>query len=89
MESFAALPPRHQNARDLNVIIDFIQKNRTVIATLKSVDFEKLIVHYGDDCKALFARKVTPKPAGMVGPADPLAFQSSTCSLPNNKRKAL
>ena len=82
IESFAALPPQYQNAKDFNVIIEFVKNNRQVIATLKSIDFENFVVHYGNDCKALFAREVTPKPAGMVGPADPLAFQSSTCSLP-------
>ncbi|WP_026339392.1 hypothetical protein [Psychromonas ossibalaenae] len=77
----AALPPQYQNSRDLDVITAFIKKHEKVISTLTSVDFEKFVIYFEDDCKAIFARKEIPKPSGWVGPADPLEFKFSTCSL--------
>ncbi|WP_028862569.1 hypothetical protein [Psychromonas aquimarina] len=77
----AALPPKYQNANDLDVIVGFIKKHEKVITTLKSIDFEKFTVYFAEDCKAVFARKEIYRPSGWVGPADPLEFKFSTCDL--------
>ena len=79
--SIAALPPKYQNEKDLDVMIRFVKEHQQVMSTLKSIDFKKFMVYFGDDCKASFRRERTPKPEGWVGPADPLVFKSSTCSL--------
>ncbi len=79
--SFSALPPKYQNIKDFDVLIEFIKKHENVMSTLQSIDFENFVVHFGNDCKAVFERKVIPKLSGWVGPADPLEFKTSTCSL--------
>ncbi len=79
--SLAALAPKYQNSNDLDVIIGFIKKHEKVITTLKLIDFEKYVVYFEENCKAVFARKVIFRPSGWVGPAAPLEFKSSTCSL--------
>ncbi|MCL4111528.1 UNVERIFIED_CONTAM: hypothetical protein GTU68_002312 [Idotea baltica] len=81
--SFAALPPKYQNSKDLDVMIRFVKDHTQVMSTLKSIDFKNFVVYFGSDCKAVFRRKHTPKPKGWVGPAGPLEFKSSTCSLDN------
>jgi hypothetical protein len=79
--SFAALPPQNQNWKDLNVMITFIKEHEKIMATLELIDLENYVVHFSGNCKAIFARKITPKPSGWVGPADPLVFRNSNCSL--------
>ncbi len=79
--SFSALPPKYQNMKDFDVLIEFIKKHEKVMSTLQSIDFENFVVYFGSDCKAVFERKDIPKPFGWAGPADPLEFKTSTCSL--------
>jgi hypothetical protein len=79
--SFAALPPRYQNAKDLDVMVGFIKSHERVLSTLKSIDFEHYVIVYQNDCKAVFARKHVDRSAGWVGPAEPLEFESATCGV--------
>lgn len=77
----AALPPKYQNLKDLNVMTEFVKKHDRIMETLKSIDFKNRQVVYGDDCIASFDRAYKPKPKGWVGPADPLEFKESTCEV--------
>ena len=77
----AALPPKYQNMKDLNVIIEFIKRHELVLETLVTIDFKSYTVHYGKSCKAIFGRKHVPKPEGWVGPEDPLEFKHSNCEI--------
>lgn len=79
--ALAALPPKYQNLKDLNVMTEFVKKHDRVMETLKSIDFKNRQVIYGDDCIASFGRAYKPKPKGWVGPADPLEFKKSTCDF--------
>lgn len=79
--SFAALPPENQKWKDLNVMITFIKGHEKIMATLELIDLENYVVYFSGNCKAIFDRKITAKPSGWVGPADPLEFVSSNCSL--------
>lgn len=79
--SFAALHPKYQNMEDLDVMVEFVKNNEKVMSTLTSIDLENFVVYFDIDCKAVFDRKVSAKPRGWVGPADPLEFKMSTCRL--------
>lgn len=77
----AALPPQYQNAKDLDVMVAFVKQHAVVMSSLRSLDLQAQVIHFGKDCQALFGRASTPKPPGWVGPADPLEFKSSTCPV--------
>lgn len=77
--AIAALPPRYQNIKDLDVMVEYIKGHPEIAATLKAIDFSEYTVSYGNGCKAVFDRKSTVKPSGWVGPAAPLEFKRSTC----------
>lgn len=80
----AALPPRAQNWRDLQVMNTFISQHDHVAATLKKIDLTKFEIHFGErnkDCRALFGRKKITRPPGFKGPAAPLEFKSATCPV--------
>ena len=77
----AALSPRYQNEKDLKVLVQFINEHERILSTLKTIDLEHLIIHFGHDCKAVFGRKSRAKPKWWVGPVDPLEFKESTCNL--------
>lgn len=77
----AALPPQYQNAKDLDVMVAFIKQHAAVMSSLRSLDFQAQVIHFGKDCQAIFGRASTPKPPGWVGPADPLEFKSSNCPV--------
>lgn len=79
--TYAALPPRYQNMKDLNVMINFITQHEQILSSLKSIDFQNYTVHYSGECVASFEREYIPKPDGWVGPADPLVFKKSTCPI--------
>lgn len=85
LSSMAALAPEYQNERDFEVLINFVKSHEEVLATLRSIDFDNFTVHFGNNCEALFARGVTLRPPGWVGPAAPLELKSSTCS-PGERR---
>ena len=78
--AMAALPPRYQNMKDLDVMVEYIKEHPTIASTLKSIDLQKYTVYFGNGCKAVFGRKTTIKPREWVGPADPLEFKYSNCS---------
>jgi hypothetical protein len=77
--AMAALPPRYQNIKDLDVMVEYIKGHPEIAATLKAVDFSEHTIFYGNGCKAVFDRKSAVKPSGWVGPAAPLEFKRSTC----------
>ena len=77
----AALPPQYQNRRDLEVMLAFIQQHPRVEAGLNAIDLDAYTVRYERECIASFVRDVQPKPAGWVGPLDPLVYKSSSCAL--------
>jgi len=79
MTSQAALPPEYQLSRDLQAIIDFIEKHPVVGRTISSIDVRTWTLHYGTDCKATFKRKKVED--GMPGPAGALVFDNSTCPV--------
>ena len=81
VSAIAALAPEYQNEKDFGVMVEFVRSHERVIATLKSIDFEKRIVYFGDDCEAIFDREFTLRPPGWVGPAASLELKSSTCRL--------
>ncbi|WP_198263815.1 hypothetical protein [sulfur-oxidizing endosymbiont of Gigantopelta aegis] len=77
----AALPPRYQNANDLDVMVSFINTHPAVASSLDFIDFRNKTVIYNVDCKAVFGRKVSFKLPGWVGPAEPLEFKHSSCDV--------
>lgn len=79
--TYAALPPKYQNMKDLDVIVGFIKQHEEILSTLESIDFENYTVHYRNGCVATFERETSPKFPGWVGPADPLVFKKSTCPI--------
>ena len=77
----AVLPPQYQTAKDLDVMVGFIKDHPTVASTLRLIDMQKYVVHFGADCRAEFARKTVWRMPGWVGPAEPLEFVRSNCKL--------
>ena len=76
-QSFAALPPKYQNEKDLEVMVDFTLNHSKVISNLKKIDLEAKTIYFDTECYAVFGRKHSKKPEGWVGPADPLEFKKS------------
>jgi hypothetical protein len=77
----AALPPQVQNAKDLDVMVEFVKQHPGVASTLRQIDMENDIVRYGDGCEARFGRQWRFRPPGWVGPAAPLVFKRSSCPV--------
>lgn len=77
--SVAALPPRYQNIKDLDVMVDYIKEHPEIASSLKSIDISNYTIYYGNNCKAIFGRKSTSKQPGWVGPADPLVLKKKSC----------
>ena len=75
----AALPPQYQNLKDLEVMVEYIKANENVAANLKSINLTTKTVEYGEGCLAMFQRAQIERPSGMVGPAPPLEFKTTTC----------
>jgi hypothetical protein len=80
----SALPPVYQNAKDLAVMVNFIENNEGVMEQLKVIDFENKKIHFGvfsaDECTVAFKRKVVERPFGWVGPAAPLIHDYTLCN---------
>lgn len=74
----AALAPVYQNPKDVAVMVAFAQAHPVVMQSLRSIDLEHRVIHFGKDCVARFAR-VAASP--MPGPAPALAFASSNCPV--------
>ncbi len=79
--TFAALPPKVQKEKDLNVMTSFVKEHPKVSSTLISIEIYKKEVHYGDGCIAKFGRKFSLHPTGWVGPASALEFKDSSCAI--------
>jgi hypothetical protein len=80
-QAYAALPPQYQNAKDLDVMIEFVKQHPSVISSLKQIDLRQSTVYFGEDCEAVFGRKLVIRMPGWVGPAAPLEFKRSNCEL--------
>lgn len=79
--SLAALPPKYQNDKDLNVIVNFIKQHPKIIASLKTIDFGSKTIHFDENCIVNFGRKNIKRADGWVGPAAGLEFKKSNCEL--------
>lgn len=79
----AALPPKYQNEKDLDVMMEYIKTHPDVLSALQAIDLGSMTVYYGQGCSAHFARQVVDKPEGWVGPADPLIFIEAKCPEAN------
>ena len=77
----AALPPQHQNIKDLDTLVAFVKEHPKVAATIREIDVVNRTIRFGAGCKAIFVRKASMKPSGMVGPAEPLELKRTTCPL--------
>ena len=77
----AALPPQHQNIKDLDALVAFVKAHPKVAATIREIDVMNRTIRFGAGCKATFVRKASMKPSGMVGPAEPLELKRTTCPL--------
>ena len=75
----AALPPEFQNAQDLEAMLSYVKASPEVMADLQAIDLLSKTVYYGDGCTAVFERLEIEKPAGWVGPADPLVLKEASC----------
>ncbi len=76
--TLAALAPLYQNPKDLAVMLAFVQQHPQVMQSLRSIDLENQVVHFGDGCKAQFGRAAAP---AMPGPAPALVFKSASCPV--------
>ena len=76
--------PIVQRVKDLDMMTNFVKSHLKVVITLKSIDFEHFTIYFDEDCKALFGRKVIPRPSNgpaLLGGLPDLEFKSSNCSL--------
>lgn len=78
---YAALPPRAQNERDLDILVEFIKEHELILATLDWIDFEHYTIYYQTDCKVVFERGIMLRLPGWAGPAAPLKFKNATCKI--------
>lgn len=79
----AALPPVYQNAKDLAVMVRFVEENPDVMEGLKTIDFENYRIKYESytgECTAVFTRENVERTPGWVGPADALIHEITHCS---------
>ena len=80
----AALPPVYQNAKDLAVMVNYLEENPGVMAQLQVIDFKNKKIHFGvfsaDECTVAFTREVQERPFGWVGPAAPLVHSYTLCN---------
>ena len=79
--AFAALPPRYQNEKDLDVMVRFVKDHPRVLSALDFIDFKSFTIYYRPHCRAIFERKEMLRAPGWVGPAAPLEFEKSTCPI--------
>lgn len=79
----AALPPVYQNAKDLSVMVSFVEENTEVMEGLKSMDFQSFTIKYETytgECTAFFGRDRAEHGKGWVGPAADLIHEETHCS---------
>lgn len=77
----AALPPQYQNLKDLEVMVAFVAQYPAVAGSIRSIDMWEHVVHFGEGCRAEFARQEVNHPQGWAGPQGPLVFSRSNCRL--------
>ena len=81
----AALAPDVQDGKDLKVMKQFVKAHSIVEENLKSIDLRTYTIYFSDDCEVKFTRVKNytdeEEARGWVGPAGPLAFDSSNCDL--------
>lgn len=77
----AALPPKYQNIKDLEVLVEFIKAHDMISSALKSIDLVNHTIIYRDGCVAKFDREKDKNPEGWVGPASGLKFKASNCPI--------
>lgn len=75
----AALAPQYQNAKDLDVMVNYIKQHAAVSATLRLIDMQNYTVHFGKQCTVQFQRGQARSTA--PGPAPSLEFKSANCQL--------
>ena len=78
--SYAALPPRFQKIKDLDVMVDYIRTHQKVASTLGQIDLRNYSINYNYNCRIIFERKTSFHLPGWVGPAEDLVFKSDRCS---------
>jgi hypothetical protein len=83
----AALPPVYQNALDLEVMVQFLQQHPVVLESLRMIDLQNKLIHFGKDCVARFDH-VWPKSADRTppGPWPPLQFLDANCPIGPEKK---
>jgi len=81
VNAFAALPPRVQNQKDMDVMQAFIKSHKKVSSTFQSINTYAKEVYFGKECVAKFGRKKVFHLPGWVGPASALEFKSSNCKI--------
>ena len=42
---FAALPPQYQNAKDLDVMVEYVKAHPAVAAAIRSIDMQNYVIH--------------------------------------------
>ena len=79
----SALPPVYQNAKDLTVMVNFVESNEDVMEGLKVIDFQNKVIRwkaYTGECTAVFTRENVDHGPGWAGPAGPLIHEITHCS---------
>ena len=75
----AALPPKEQNEKDLDLMLSYVKSHPAVLSSLQAIDLGILTIYYGEGCSAEFGRKIVQRPEGWVGPAEPLVLKRNFC----------
>jgi hypothetical protein len=78
--TYAALPPRYQKMKDLDVMVDYIRTHQKILSTLGQIDLITYSIYYNYNCRIHFERKTSFHLPGWVGPAEDLVFKSNKCS---------
>ena len=83
----AALPPTHQNPKDLKVLTDYIYSNSEVVSGLRAINFEDKSIEFHTYerglCIASFERENLGNPSGWVGLKSPLIYTKTECERSN------
>ena len=75
----AALPPKDQNEKDLDLMMSYVKSHPDVLSSLQAIDLGLLTIYYGEGCSAEFGRKIVLRPEGWVGPVAPLVLKRNFC----------
>jgi len=75
----AALPPKDQNEKDLDLMLSYVKSHPAVLSSLQAIDLGILTVYYGEGCSAEFGRKIVQRPEDWVGPVESLVLKRNFC----------